>query len=639
MHLSATWLRYPLLLALLACLLAGAPGDRHDSPLGDGADGAVGDVAFRDAAGRRFALRDLKGRKAVVVVFLSFECPVSTGYAPALAELSAAYRDRGVAFVGVSEGDESAKRVEQLAHEFGLPFPVFRDERGAAEALRAKITPEAVLLDGDLIPRYRGRIDERYAARLKPNARVGRQDLREALDELLAGRSVSEPETQAIGCAIPRRQSAPPGAGAVTYHRDVLPILQAHCQECHRPGEVAPFALTTYRQAVNWADDLKEYTQSRKMPPWKAVDGLPMHGERRMTDGEIATLAAWVDGGMVEGDPATAPPPRRFPDGWRLGEPDLVLTMGDDFTLGASGTDLYRCFVLPTHLADDHDVIAVEVRPGNRRVVHHAVLFVDTTGRARQLEADNRGKNQGKDDDGPGYSVPMAASFLPGFLPDGGMGGWTPGTTIRPLSDGAACRLPRGADVVMQLHYHRDGRTEKDRTSVGLYFATGAPRRPVQGMSVPAQFLYIPAGADRYRVSGSVTLREDCRLHAISPHMHLLGREIKVTMTPPGGQPRTLVAVKDWDFNWQDVYFFKEAVEASAGTRFDVEAIYDNSAANPNNPNSPPKTVMFGLQSTDEMCVAVLAVTSEKPGRIHYELQPRIPGLNWAPLKLTLPGI
>jgi peroxiredoxin len=634
MHLSATWLRYPLLLGVLVCLLAGRPEARPDR-----SEGGPHDFKLHDAAGRPFALRDLKGKKAVVVVFLSFDCPISTGYAPALAELAAAYRGRDVAFVGVSSGDESADHVERLAAEFGLPFPVYRDERGAAaDALGAEVTPQAVLLDGELVPRYRGRIDDRYAARLKPNARVGRQDLREALDELLAGRPVSEPETRPVGCVIPRPRPAASGA-AVTYYRDVLPILQTHCQECHRPGEVAPFALMTYRQAVNWADDVKEFTRSRKMPPWKATEGLPMHDERRLTDAEIATLAAWVDGGLAAGDPAAAPPPRRFPDGWRLGEPDLVLTVDDDFTLGPAGPDLYRCFVLPTHLDGDRDVVAVQVRPGNRRVVHHAVLFVDTTGRARQLDVANRGKNQGKDDAGPGYSVPMAASFLPGFLPEGGMGGWAPGLTIRPLEDGAACRLPRGADVVMQLHYHRDGRVEKDRTTVGLYFASGPPRKPVQGVAVPGQFLYIPAGVERYRVTGSVWLRQDCRLHAVAPHMHLLGREIRITMTPPGGEPRTLVAVKDWDFNWQETYFFKDVVPVPAGTRFDVEGIYDNSAANPNNPHSPPRPVLFGLQTTDEMCVGVLAVTADKPGRVRYELQPRIPGFDWAPLKLALPGI
>ncbi len=638
MHLTATSLRYPLLLAALFCVVRGSLGDRDDSPPGATTGEAIQDLVFRDAAGRPFALHDLKGKRAVVVVFLSFECPVSTGYAAPLAELSAAYRD--VAFVGLSTGNEEAAQVEALARSFQLPFPVYRDRNGAAAAaLGAEVTPEAFLLDADFAVRYRGRIDDRYAARLKPNPRPARHDLRRALDEVLAGRSVSEPETRAVGCAIRRPSRAPTGA-AVTYYRDVLPILQQHCQECHRPGEVGPFALTSYRQAVNWAADIKDYTLARKMPPWKPVDGLPMHGERRLTRREVATLAAWVDAGTPEGDLATAPAPRGFAEGWQLGQPDLVLTVEDDFTLGASGPDLYRCFVLPTRLAEDRDVVAVEVRPGNRRIVHHAALFVDSGGRARKVEAAVRGRNQGKDDHGPGYSVPMNLSFLPGFLPEGGLGGWAPGLVMQPLPDGVAMRLPRGADVVMQAHYHRSGRPERDRTSVGLYFAARPARHRVQGIAVPGQFLFIPAGADRYRVAGNVTLRQDCHLHAIMLHMHLLGREITVTMTPPGGRPRTLVAVNDWDFNWQDIYFFREAVAAPAGTRLDVEGVYDNSAANPNNPHNPPQPVPLGLQTTDEMCAGFLAVTVDQEQRVRYDLQPRLPGLNWAPpLKIPLPGI
>jgi peroxiredoxin len=631
MHFSATWLRYPLLLAVLACLVR--------APLSGGSQGgAGGDFTLHDAAGRPFALHDLKGKKAVVIVFLSFECPICTGYARPLAELAGTYRDRDVAFVGISAGGEDAGRVSELARDAGLPFPVFADEDGvAAESLGAHLTPEVFVLDAGLVTRYRGRIDDRYRTRLKPTSRVTRHDLGEALDEILAGKPVTVPETPVVGCSIRRAPRALGGESAVTYYRDVLPILQERCQECHRPGEVAPFPLTTYPQAVKWAADIKDATRERKMPPWKPVDGLPMHGERRLTDDELARLAAWVDGGTPRGDPATAPAPRHFSDGWQLGPPDLVLSVDDEFTLGAEGSDLYRCFVLPTRLPQERDVIAVEVRPGNRRIVHHAVLFVDSTGRARQLQAAPQGRNQGKDDHGPGYSMPMNLAFLPGFLPEGGLGGWAPGLVIHPLSGGAGFHLPRGADVVMQLHYHRNGRVEKDRTTVGLYLAPRPAERRIQGLVVPGQFLAIPAGAERYRVTGTVWLRQDCHLHAVMPHMHLLGREMKLTMTPPGGTPRTLVAVKDWDFNWQETYFFQELVSAPAGTRFDVEAFYDNSAGNPNNPYSPPRPVVFGLQTTNEMCLGFLGLTVDQGGRVRYDLQPRVPGLE--SLKIPLPGI
>jgi peroxiredoxin len=627
MRRTGTWPRLPLFLALLAGL---APAARADDAgpsrarLGE----RIGDFALRDA-GKPLALSDLKDKKAVVVVFLSFDCPVAAAYAQTLADLARAHPD--AAFLGVSVGDEDAARVAKLARDAGLPFPVCRDERRAAvTALAAEVTPEAFVLDAGLVLRYRGRIDDRYAARLKPNAQISRHDLRQALEEVLAGKAVSVPATQAVGCAVPGARPAPPPTAKVTYFRDVLPILQNHCQECHRPGEVGPFALMTYRQAVNWAADIKEYTASRKMPPWKPVDGVPMHGERRLSPRDIATLAAWADGGTPEGDPATAPPPRRFTEGWQLGTPDLVLNVEEDFTLGAEGSDLYRCFVLPTGLTEDRSVVAAEVRPGNRRVVHHAVLFVDTSGMGRELEAKARARKPGPDS-GPGYSLPLSLSFFPGFLPRGGLGGWVPGLQIRPLPDGTGLSLPRGADVIMQLHYHRSGRAEKDRTSVGLYFAKTPAERHIQGLVVPGHFLMIPPGAERYTVGGSMWVRRDCHLHALAPHMHLLGREIKVTMVPPDGPPRVLIDIKDWDFNWQEEYRLKEPLAVKAGTRFDIESVFDNSSGNPRNPHKPPKMVFFGLETNDEMSLAVLAVTGDKPGRVRYDVQPRIQGVDWSP--------
>jgi peroxiredoxin/mono/diheme cytochrome c family protein len=641
MHSIACSLRVVVLLAASLFLADASRARAEDRPPTARLGKQIEALSFQDAAGKPFALPDLKGKKAVVVVFLSFECPVSTGHAETLAELARTYQARGVAFVGVHGAEEAAAQIEKLAREYRIPFPVYRDEGGkAAEALRAEVVPEAFVLDGDFVLRYRGRIDDRYTARLKQNLRVSRHDLREALDEVLAGKDVSAPATRAVGCPIARSRPAPAATGKVTFHRDVLPILQNHCQECHRPGEVAPFALLTYRQAVNWAGDIKEYTQLRKMPPWKPVEGLPMHGERRLTDREIATLAEWVTGGTPEGDPAAAPVSRRFPEGWQLGQPDLVLIVDEDFQLGASGPDLYRCFVLPTNLPEDRHVTAVEVRPGNRRVVHHAALFPDSTGQGRKLAERKDGKNQGKDDRGPGYSLPLALSFMPGFLPQSGLGGWTPGLVIRHFPQGTGFVLPRGADVVMQVHYHRSGRIETDRTSVGLYFARKPVERAVQAVGVLGQFLFIPAGKERYQVVGSSWVRQDCHLHTVMPHMHLLGREIKITMVTPEGKPRTLLAVKDWDFYWQELYFFKDPVPVKAGTRFDIEAIYDNSAGNPNNPNRPPRNVYFGLETTDEMCLGVFGATADKPGRLRFEVQPRIPGLNWGPSwGIPLPGI
>jgi peroxiredoxin/mono/diheme cytochrome c family protein len=621
-----------------ACFAVGLSASAQEKAPRDKLGKRICGVVFTDVGGKHQPLDDLKGKKAVVVIFLSFECPVSTGYAPVLAELANTYGKRGVAFVGVSVGEEeTAAQTARQARELKLPFPVFADRSGAtAAAFRAAITPEVFVLDSDLVLRYRGRIDDRYAARLQQKPRIGRQDLRQALDELLAGKVVSEPATLAVGCPI-QRPIPSPGAGKgvtgkVTFYRDVLPILQRRCQSCHRPGEVGPFSLLTYRQAVRWAEDIKSYTQDHKMPPWKPADGPAFVGERRMPQKEIATLAAWVDGGTPAGDPKEAPPPRRFRKDWHFGPPDYVLSVPADFELAAEGPDVYRCFVLPTHFAEDKYVAAIEVRPSCRQVVHHAILFVDTRGAGRKIEERVRQRPQTNDpDQGPGYSLPLSFAFLPGFFPEGGLGGWAPGMAPRKLPPGVGYRLPKGADIVLQIHYHRNGRAVKDCTQVGLYFCKEKAVRHLQGLTVPASFLAIPAGARHYRVAGKMVLRQDCRLYAIMPHMHLLGKQIKLTMTPPGGKTRTLIHISDWDFNWQEDYFFQEPIFAPAGTRFDIEGIYDNSEGNPFNPFQPPRRILAGMATTNEMCVGFLGATAEQPGPIRYDIGVRLPGIGWLP--------
>jgi len=397
----------------------------------------------------------------------------------------------------------------------------------------------------------------------------------------------------------------------------------------------------TYKQAVNWADDIKEYTRERKMPPWKPVEGPAFHNERKLSDKDIRTLAAWVDGGTPQGDAKDAPPPRRFVEGWQLGRPDLVLTVPEEMTIGAGGPDLFRCFVLPTKLTEDKFVTAVEVRPGNSRIVHHTLNFFDASGKGRELEQKARAKvaeslrdsersrgasappketKQG--DRGPGYSAAMGLGFRPSAGEVGGLGGWAPGNVAHHLPAGYGYFLPKDSDIIVQVHYHRNGRVEKDRTSIGLYFAKGGNTKRWKGMVLPGRFLLIPAGKERIRVTGELELLQDCKLYSVMPHMHMLGREVKVTLTPAGGKPATLVAIKDWEYNWQETYFLKEPIALKPGTRLAVEAIYDNSDKNPNNPFSPPRWVKFGEQTTDEMCYIFFGATSETPGRIKVRRNP-----------------
>jgi hypothetical protein len=420
--------------------------------------------------------------------------------------------------------------------------------------------------------------------------------------------------TPLLALCLPLALAAEP----VTFHRDVEPILQKHCQVCHRPGEVGPFPLLTYRQTALQVEAIVEAVQSGRMPPWKAASDLRLRHQRRLTAGERATLSAWNAAGTPEGDPRDAPKPLEFATGWQLGKPDLVLEVPEEMTLGASGKDLFRVFVLPTALPEDRFVTAAEVRPGNRRVVHHALLFFDNSGKARRLEREER-KRASKDaaDRGPGYSSAMGVGFRPEREEDvGDLGAWAPGQGAWRMPEGTAYRLPRGADLLLQVHYHRTGKVEHDRTVVGLYFSSKPVRRVLEGLVLAAPFLHIPAGDADFRVGGAIELEQDCRLHSLLPHMHQLGKRLRVRLRPPGGRTATLLAIDDWNFWFQETYLLETPVELRAGSRLEVEASFDNSERNPHNPFRPPRLVVFGDQSDDEMCFVFLGLTAERPGRI-----------------------
>ncbi len=293
-----------------------------------------------------------------------------------------------------------------------------------------------------------------------------------------------------------------------------------------------------------------------------------------------------------------------------------MLTVPEEMTIGPAGRDLFRCFVLPTNLDEDKFVTAIEVKPGNNRVLHHTLNFVDLTGKGRKLEQAERDRPKADDeqDHGPGYTVQMGV----GFNPQGVLGGWAPGQLAHKLPDGYGWRLPKGADVVLQVHYHRTGRVEKDRSSIGLYFAKKPGTQPFKGLIIPGLFLVIPPGAEHYKVHGEIEVMQDCVIHDVMPHMHMLGREIKVTVTPPDGAPTTMIAIDDWDYNWQETYFLKEPMAIKKGTVLSVDAVYDNSDKNPQNPFSPPRFVFPGEQTTNEMCFIFIGATSDVPGRILF---------------------
>jgi len=395
-----------------------------------------------------------------------------------------------------------------------------------------------------------------------------------------------------------------PGASpsaSPTFNKDVAPLLFKHCTGCHRPGEVAPFSLLSYAEVAKRSEQIVRVTHNRFMPPWKPKAG---YGEfldpRGLSEAEMAMLSDWAKAGAPEGDPADAPEAPRYTEGWQLGTPDLVLKMPEPYTLPAEGGDVYQCFVLPAKLAETRGISAIEIRPGNRKIVHHAILYADDKGLARQ-----------KDDKEPGQGYRCFGG--PGFLPSGNLGGWAPGMTPRFLQEGTARRLPKGSDVIMQLHYHPSGKVETDVTQIGLYFSKKPPERFLAAVPLLNLDLEIPAGMDHHKTGAAFKLPMDLDVVGVVPHMHLLGQEMKVFATLPDGTVKPIIWIDDWDFNWQGEYGLKAPIHLPKGTQLQFEAVYDNSDKNPNNPHSPPKKVSWGENTTDEMAVAFVQFTTAHP--------------------------
>ena len=387
-----------------------------------------------------------------------------------------------------------------------------------------------------------------------------------------------------------------------TYAKDIALILWKNCAGCHRPGEVGPFSLLSYQDAAKRAADLVQVTSSREMPPWKPEPGFgEFHDVRRLTEAELKTIADWAQAGAPEGNPKDLPPPPKFAEGWQLGQPDLVLEAPAPFEIPASGEDVYRCFVIPIPIDADKTVAAVVFRPGNRKVVHHALFFLDKSGAARAKD---------EADAGPGYT-----SFGgPGILPSGGLGGWAPGAMPRKLPEGMGQMLRKGNDLVLQVHYHPDGKTETDRSTVGLYFNKTPARQVIGGLALRSRKIDIPAGDSRYHVTAETApLPVDAKAVGIAPHMHFLGKEIKVVAETPDGKTVPMVWIKDWDFNWQGQYQYLSPIALPKGTVLKLDAYYDNSAANPRNPSTPPKRVGWGEQTTDEMCLVGVQMVADTP--------------------------
>ena len=407
--------------------------------------------------------------------------------------------------------------------------------------------------------------------------------------------------------AAPVASAAPP-----SFHRDVLPILQQRCQECHRPGEIGPMALTTYEQTRPYARAIRNAVKARTMPPWFADRDVGRYSnDRSLTDREIETLAAWADNGAPPGDPAQAPAAPTFKDGWRIGTPDVVFDMPKPFHVPASGTIEYQTIMVPSGFTEDKWVQAVEFRPGAPSVVHHAVVYSrepDSSyarsypvGEFFELDADlARSGVRWKPQPGKTmFSEPDYPLHLQVFVP----GGDPP-----VLPAGQARLIKAGSDIVFQLHYSATGKAAVDRSRIGLIFAKAPPRERVKTVRIhEGVAIRIPPGEPNHRMESRVELQQELKIVSLQPHMHFRGRFFEYSVIYPNGQTEVLLRVPRYDFHWQQTYYLETPKTLPKGTVLITRATFDNSAANRNNPD-PTATVRGGVQSWQEMMAGFMEV-------------------------------
>lgn len=543
-----------------------------------------------------FTVTDTLGRavtlpksRAVVVVFSGVDCPLVNAYLPRLKELHEEFGVKGATFIAFnSNAQDSPAAVARHAADNKLPFPVVKDPgQKFADLFAARRTPEVFVLDQGHAIRYQGRIDNQYGIGGSGRVRPGRRDLAEAVREVLAGQPVSVPVTKADGCLIGRvpLRSPPANRVTVTYTRDVAPILQSRCESCHRPGEIGPFTLHNFDQARAWSDMIREVVAERRMPPWQADHRFgQFSNDRSLTRQERETVLNWIDQGCAKGDERDLPslPERKRPESgnWRIGKPDLVLTMENAFAVPAKspkGGIPYQRFKLKTDFSHDVWVRQAEARPGQRAVVHHMRALL---GQARKIN------DQSSDVD-----------TLTGFVPGG--------EPMR-LPEGVARRLPRGATIELEMHYTANGVAKTDRSSIGLIVSKEPPRHQARTRYIANRSFAIPAGDADYEVKARTRFDRPVCVLDLLPHMHLRGKSFEiVAVWPDGKKKEILLSVPRYDFHWQTTYYLQKPLLLPADTIIECTARFDNSAANSNNPD-PEKEVRWGDQSWEEMMLARL---------------------------------
>ncbi|MBL9162155.1 MAG: redoxin domain-containing protein [Planctomycetaceae bacterium] len=582
--------RKNLLAAALAALAATLPVVASAAAAtADSAPRKIEGFTLRDYRGQEHSLPNADEANVVVVAFLGVECPLAKLYAGRLEQLQKEFADHSVRFIGIdSNRQDSVTELADYAEAQQVTFPLLKDPGNkVADLFGAERTPQVFVLDQSRTIRYAGAIDDQYGIgiqRKQPTARY----LADAVTSLLADKPVSLAQTAAVGCQIGRMSAAKP-TGEITYSKHIAPIFQSRCAECHRPGEIAPFPLLTYEDALGWEPTILEVIAENRMPPWLAN---PAHGEfkndARLSEEEKTLIRTWVENGSPEGDPADLPAPPEFAEGWRYREPDQVIRMNDKpFDVPAEGVVDYQYYVVDPGWDEDKYVVAAEARPDNRAVVHHIIAYVLPPGSDPRKDHERR---------------QMLVGYAPGSPP-------------AVFGDGRAMRIKAGSKLLFELHYTPNGVAQSDLSYIGVTFTDADQVKSlVEGVAIVNPRFEIPPGSDNYEVVAQVKAPKDLFILRMMPHMHLRGKAFRYEAVYADGKREVLLDVPKYDFNWQLSYELAKPKFLPKGTEVVCTAAYDNSKGNPSNPD-PDATVHWGEQSWDEMMIGFCDVVAAEDER------------------------
>lgn len=537
----------------------------------------VADMAFTDTQGKAGKLSDYAG-KPLVVAMTNVGCPICKKYAPTLAELQKELAEKGVNLLLLNASPaDTAQTIADAVARYKLTARYVHDAGGElAAALGANSTGDCFLLDGSRTLVYRGAVDDQYGLGYAL-AQPRRNYLRDAVSALLAGRAPYTRATWAPGCDLELKAKAP--VAPVTWHNRVGRIIEQNCQECHRKGENGPFELMSYEDVKANAPTIKREVRRGTMPPWFATkEHGDWYNDRSLSERDKTDLLAWLDNGMPQGEERDAGLPRAWPQGWRIGTPDKVITIPKEFTIPAKGTVPYQYSTIVTDFGEDKWVQAMEVRPTAPQAVHHVLIFLlypMNHPRARE-QPDDRGGTRG---------------YFMGMVP--GQGDVT-------FPQGQGKFIPKGARMVFQIHYTTNGEELKDQTSLGIIWCKEKPETEIKTIGISNERFKIPPGADNHEVRAVRKLDKSMRIESFMPHMHVRGKAYRYEVQYPDGKTEVLLDIPRYDFNWQLLYILREPKDLPKGSMLICTGWFDNSDKNPANPD-PKAEVKFGEQTWDEM--------------------------------------